>query len=301
LPVRPFWTLSLFSLLVAQLGVSQTTPAPSSTVTASSSGISQSSLATTCSPGPLEIDGNQIWVDQQGTGDVTVVFEPGFGNDSSVWSEIASKIRAAGVRTFVYDRAGMGKSTIDTSTPYSLSNDVHILRTALERCGIHAPVVLVGHSYGGAISLMAASEDTDIRGMVLVDAVVPNVWLPSVVERNLAAMRAQYAEIREQAPAMAKVAIPFAEAMLETAKTINTLRMADSLPVIDIVAEKGMNDPDSARIWRAAHQQFTAGAAHRELVMAMGSSHKVMLDQPELVMNSILKMIETVKATDKPH
>jgi hypothetical protein len=29
--------------------------------------------------------------------------------------------------------------------------------------------------------------------------------------------------------------------------------------------------------------------------MAMGSSHKVMVDQPDLVVNSILKMIETVR------
>jgi pimeloyl-ACP methyl ester carboxylesterase len=293
LRLRPFWTLSVGSVLLAQVAGLPVRSAMPNTIAAS-----QSNVEGVCAEKTLEIEGNQIWVDRDGGGSITVVFEAGFGNDSSVWAEIAPKIRAAGVRTFVYDRAGMGNSTINASTPYSLANDVHILRTALERCGVHGPIVFVGHSYGGAIGLLTASQDADIRGMVLLDAVVPNVWTSTEVERNLAAMRPQYAEIREQAPELAKVAIPYAEAMPETAKTVNGLRVADSLPIIDIVAEKGQNNKDSAKIWRAAHEQFTAGAAHRELVTAAGSSHKVMKDQPGLVVSSILKMIEIVKAGD---
>src|SRR5262249_55712251 len=79
-----------------------------------------------CSQALLRVDGNQIWVNKQGAGELTVAFESGFGNDSSVWADIAPKIRAAGAQTFVYDRAGMGKSTIDTSAPYTIDNDVHI-------------------------------------------------------------------------------------------------------------------------------------------------------------------------------
>ena len=236
-------------------------------------------------------------MNEEGKGNITVVFESGFGNDSSVWSQITPKIQAAGVQTFVYDRAGMGKSTINTSTPYSIDNDVHILRSALANCHIKGPIVMVGHSYGGAISLLAASEDPDIAGLVLIEAVVPNVWTPTEVENNLKMMRPQYDEIREKAPELAKVAIPFAEAMPDTAKKVNALRVSDVLPIIDIEAEKGQNTPESTQTWREAHKQFTSGNPHREFVMAMGSSHKVMVDQPDLVVKSILKMIETVRGT----
>jgi hypothetical protein len=99
-----------------------------------------------CSPAVLAVDGHPIWVDKQGAGRVTVAFEAGFGNDSSVWAELAPKIRAAGAQTFVYDRAGKGKSTIDTRAPYSIDNDVHILRTAWTACGVTGPIVLVGHA-----------------------------------------------------------------------------------------------------------------------------------------------------------
>ena len=234
-------------------------------------------------------------MDEEGKGNITVVFESGFGNDSSVWSQITPKIQAAGVQTFVYDRAGMGKSTINTSTPYSIDNDVQILRSALAHCHIEGPIVMVGHSYGGAISLLAASEDPDIAGLVLIEAVVPNVWTPTEVENNLKMMRTQYDEVREKAPDLAKVAIPWAEATPDTAKKVNALRVSDVLPIIDIEAEKGQNTPESTQTWREAHKQFTSGNPHREFVMAMGSSHKVMADQPDLVVNSILKMIETVR------
>src|ERR1039458_5209115 len=93
---------------------------------------------------------------------------------------------------------------------------------------------MVGHSYGGAISLLAASEDPDIAGLVLIEAVVPNVWTPTEVENNLKMMRPQYDEISEKAPDLAKVAIPWAEAMPDTAKKVNSLRVSDVLPIIDI-------------------------------------------------------------------
>lgn len=249
-----------------------------------------------CAETWLDINGNRIWVDKEGSGDVTVVFEAGFGNDSSVWSQIAPKIRASNVQTFVYDRAGLGKSAINTHTPYSLDNDVHILRSALSACGVTGPIVFVGHSYGGAIGLVAASEDLQIRALVLLDAVVPGVWPKSEVEKNLAAMRPQYDEIRAQAPNLAKVAIPYAEALPQTAERVNSVPVSDALPIVDIVAEKGMNDPESARIWLDAHEKFAAGHPARKHILAVGSSHKVMADQPDLVVNSIQNVLGKVSA-----
>lgn len=248
-----------------------------------------------CAQQLLNIDGNQIWVDKEGEGNVTVVFEAGFGNDSTAWSSITPRIRGAGIQTFVYDRAGMGKSTINTTTPYSLDNDVHLLRTALNMCGIKGPIVMVGHSYGGAISLMTAAEDDRIKGLVLVDAVVPGVWPKTEVDKNLVMMRSQYDELRAKAPALAKVAIPWAEAMPVTAKRIDAIHVPEAMPIIDIVAEKGQSNPDSAKIWREAHAKFLANNSHREYVLAVGSSHKVMVDQPDLVVKEIQKMLRKAK------
>jgi pimeloyl-ACP methyl ester carboxylesterase len=249
---------------------------------------------TKCGPDILPINGNRIWARKQGAGRVTVVFEAGFGNDSSVWNEVEPRIRADGVQTLVYDRAGMGHSTIDTHRGYTLDNDVQILRTVLADCGISKPVVFVGHSYGGAIGLAASVQDPRIRGLVLLDAVVPGVWSQHEVEKNLASMRPQYDDIRKQAPDLAKVAIPWAEAMPRTANEINALDVPDDIPIIEIAAEKGQTDPASATAWRAAQTNFVAGHPARSFVLAKGSSHKVMKDKPDLVVSAIQQMIQRV-------
>lgn len=251
--------------------------------------------APVCAQAVLPIGGDRIWVDKQGAGSVTVAFEAGFGNDSSVWAQIAPRIRAAGAQTFVYDRAGMGKSTIDDAAPYSIDHDVHILRTAWTSCGIAGPIVMVGHSYGGGMAVVAASEDARIRGLVLLDAVVAGTFGHGELDKNLATMRAQYDEIRAQAPALAKVAIPWAEALTATVGRIDGVRVSPQLPIIDIVAEHGQSSPEATQVWRDAHAAFTANQPAREYILAAGSSHKVMLDKPDLVIDAIRRMIGKIQ------
>lgn len=248
-----------------------------------------------CAAQTLAIEAQRIWVDAQGGGDITVVFEAGFGNDASVWAAIAPRVRAMGVRTLAYDRAGMGHSSLDASQPYSIGHDAQVLQSVLDACRVASPVLFVGHSYGGAIGLLASTRDHRIRSLVLLDAVVPGAWPESEVAKNVQAMRAQYDEIREKAPELAKVAIPFAEAMTATASTINALQVPTALPIVDIVAEKGQHDADSAATWVAAHRAFDTAGPSRRYVLAAGSSHKVMVDRPDLVVQSIGEAIEMLR------
>jgi pimeloyl-ACP methyl ester carboxylesterase len=247
-----------------------------------------------CAQRTIPIDSNQIWADLEGQGKTTVVFEAGFGNDSSVWAKITPKIRAAGVRTLVYDRPGMGRSTFTTKTRYSLQNDALTLKTLLTACNITAPIVFVGHSYGGAIGLFDAQTDNRIAGLVLVDAVVPHVNPPAEIAANLAQMRAQYEDILIEAPNLARVAIPFAEKFTATNQTIDAIQIPNTLPVIDIVAGNGRPNPAAQQAWEKAHADFAKAKPNREEIMASQSKHKVMDDNPDLVIRAILKMVSQV-------
>jgi pimeloyl-ACP methyl ester carboxylesterase len=261
---------------------------------------------TRCDGSLLDIDGNKIWAHRQGTGSPTVVFESGFGNDSTVWTSLEKKVRERGFQTFVYDRAGLGKSTISASAVYSIDNDAHILSTALKKCSINGPIVLVGHSYGGAISLVFAEKNQDVKsqkvesqqvknpevkGLVLLDAVVPGVWGHGELEKNLATMRSQYEEIRKQAPELAKVAIPWAEALPKTTQRVDGVALPASLPIIDIVAENGQNSPTSAAVWQEAHKRFVGANPNRTYILAEGSSHKVMNDKEPMVLDAIATIL----------
>ena len=244
-----------------------------------------------CAQRSIPIDGNRIWVDKQGQGPLTVVFDAGFGNDSGVWAKISPKIKAAGVSTLVYDRAGMGRSILATKTPFSIEHDALTLKSLLSTCSVAAPVILVGHSYGGAIALFDATNDSRIVGVVLIDAMVPHAFPRREIDANIAKMRAQYEDILIQAPALARVAIPFAEKFAITNQHIDTLRISNTLPIIDIVAGHGQKDPAAQAIWQDAHAKFVKGNPKREEIVAPDSKHKVMEDDPGLVVKAILKMI----------
>ena len=233
----------------------------------------------------------------EGAGTPTVVFETGNGNDSGVWAEIAPRIRAAGARTFLYDRAGMGRSE-PASQPYSIDDEVEALRSALTSCGIDGPIVLAAHSYGGFISLLLASLDERVAGLVLVDANIPAFFSEAEVALILAEYRPQYDQLREQAPGLAATLIPIMEAYPATAARLRSVAIPASLPIVDIVAEHSWaTTPTSATAMREAHAAFVAESSARESVFAAGSSHNVMRDAPDLVVAAIVRTLGLVEAS----
>lgn len=244
-----------------------------------------------CAGASMDIGGRHLWVDVEGQGKLTVVFESGGGNDSTVWADITPRIRAAGARTFVYDRAGLGRSDLGPD-PYSADDEVKALRNALTHCDIAGPIIIAAHSYGGLLSLLTAAQDKRVIGVVLIDALVPKATPKSEVDAILAEYRPQYAELRAQAPELAKAMIPFMEAYPMSIAHLDAAKIPLHLRIIDIVAEHTVsNTVHTAEIWYKAHNEFVANNKSREKILAIGSSHKVIKDQPELVVTAIVRMI----------
>ncbi len=104
----------------------------------------------------------------RGEGSVTVIFDSGLSDWSSIWALVQPQT-ATRTRACTYDRAGMGYSDPSNrpSTPFNIVDD---LRNLLKAAGIRAPVVLVGHSLGGFnMKLFAATHPSEVAGLVLVD------------------------------------------------------------------------------------------------------------------------------------
>lgn len=261
--------------------------------------VPQAPVAPTCAAQTVAVDGLPLWVDLQGQGETTVVFESGNGNDSTVWDALEPQVRALGVRTFRYDRRGYGRSAHFAGETYTVEMDLSTLQGALTACGITGPIVAVAHSYGGGLAVMTARRDRRIKGLVLVDAVVPGVSTPKIVRETLAEVRPQYAEVRKEAPDLARTVIPIMEAWGQTMDRVNATPVSRTLPIIDIVADGGGGGkkPEMTAHWRKAHRRFVAAApASRTFVDAVGSGHKVMKDKPELIVEAIRQMLGRVQA-----
>jgi pimeloyl-ACP methyl ester carboxylesterase len=103
----------------------------------------------------------------------TVILEAGSGDFSLEWSLVQPGV-AKFARVCSYDRAGDGWSELGPH-PRTMHQIVYELRTLLDKAGVKAPLVLVGHSYGGwLVRLYAATYPTEIAGMVLVEAGADN-------------------------------------------------------------------------------------------------------------------------------
>ncbi|MGO4532332.1 alpha/beta fold hydrolase [Paenibacillus sp. 2TAF8] len=112
-------------------------------------------------------DGRKLHYMSKGAGELTVVFESGMGVSRSAWGLVVPTI-AEHARTVVYDRAGAGRSDVDSS-PRTLARIAEDLNELLAAMG-PGPIILVGHSWGGPIVRVAAASNLSrLQGIILVD------------------------------------------------------------------------------------------------------------------------------------
>src|SRR5437660_11237876 len=90
----------------------------------------------------------------------TIVFCPCIGADGSCFSKVCPALQAGGHEVIAV-QYGLG----------SFEEDVVTVKRTLNRVG--SPVLLVGHSYGGA-TITAAGVDKRVAGLVYIAAVAPD-------------------------------------------------------------------------------------------------------------------------------
>ncbi|QNA82611.1 alpha/beta hydrolase [Sphingomonas sp. So64.6b] len=118
----------------------------------------------------VEVSGIRLWTHKSGVGRHPVVFVPGAGGvglDFFLAHERVAKFTTA----VVYDRAGTGWSA-DIALPRSTTEVTDELRTFLSVIGVQSPVVLVGHSLGGAyVQRYAQRFPDEVAAMLLIEPI----------------------------------------------------------------------------------------------------------------------------------
>src|SRR5438874_8487484 len=114
-------------------------------------------------------DGLNLVCEVRGRGDTALVFLHGWCGDREYWKHQADAF-AADYRVVTLDQAGHGESGKDRKawTAASLAGDVEAVVKAL---GLKR-VILVGHSMGGPVALLAAKRMPDtVVGVIGVDTI----------------------------------------------------------------------------------------------------------------------------------
>jgi pimeloyl-ACP methyl ester carboxylesterase len=230
----------------------------------------------------------------------------------------------------------------DGPLPRTSETIVAELHRLLVNMGIHGPLVLVGHSFGGYnVRLYASKYPKDVAGMVLVDASHEDQdeRLPAELTRESFGQRLQY-RLAPFAAGMGLLRLagigmgpdpkrlaPWAKEYAEQIRfwsggyraamselqsfptSASQLRAVDrtlNLPLVVLSAGKqeampGMSPEMMATmraVWDTLQREEAALSPQGVRIIATESPHYIALTQPELVVDAIRNVVETVRRTD---
>jgi pimeloyl-ACP methyl ester carboxylesterase len=261
--------------------------------------------ARTESPAPGEhiaVGPYQVQVAQQGSGRYTVIFESGFGTDLRAWRKVAPEV-AKSAHTVAYSRAGHGSSDARPEARTILQSSLE-LDQLVASAKLKPPFILVGHSYGGLLARAFAVRHPDwVAGMVLVDP-ADERFNPAL--RRLDAKRAidddkQFAAI---VPAKFKPELALLQPVLDAGVLPAPLdgRLPD-VPVVVLTSVRQAEKPmfflesvEAVAIKRDLHADFLRRFSDGSQVLTMKSGHNIQLEEPELVVAAVNKVIAAAQA-----
>ena len=220
----------------------------------------------------------------------TIVLDAGGGLDSSYWDTFVPElVKRTGSQVITYDRAGFGGSD-DVSGPWNVHSATRDLEVGLEKLHATHRVILVSHSLAGEIATYLVGQHPDwFIGAVLVDANVPDYFTDEAIARGQVLYAPMLAQIRAAPPTKSgRQLLALSGSFVATSREFHAKTWPDSVPAIVIVSEKTpLEDPADAQWWRDSHAQFAKHAPNRQLVTAVGSSHDVAHDRPEVILKAI--------------
>jgi pimeloyl-ACP methyl ester carboxylesterase len=254
----------------------------------------------------IDIGRHRLHATVFGSGEPTVVIEPGFGGRAEHWRDIAGEL-AGDVTVLTYDRAPYGDSgpAADARTPRDIAGD---LAGVLDGLAITGPLVLVGHSSGGqCLRTFAAGRLDRVAGMVLVDSsheaqrsllwpalpwkirllgklMVPLIYL-SVRGGSLAARRSMAREFRALNK-QSRADIALGPGALGDTPLVVLTRPADG----QLSAQHGWD------IWNRLHQELAGLSRNSRHVVAAKPGHYIHLAEPELVLASIRDVVASARS-----
>jgi len=235
----------------------------------------------------------------------TVVLEAGLSQGAETWDKVRAEI-AKFARVCTYDRAGSGTSDVSPQplkTSQQIVNDLHNL---LDRAGVTAPFVLVGHSFGGlTVRLFAAKYPSEVTGMVLIDAVHEDEaqkWLemmPIEIRQKLESlggtqtMGVEKVSLQEITSRMRSANRRSDIPLIVLARGKASYNAEDYPPVLRFLAPQG----EELRI--RMQKDLAAKSTKGKIIFAEKSGHFIQQDEPELVIESIRQVVEATKSKGK--
>jgi pimeloyl-ACP methyl ester carboxylesterase len=253
----------------------------------------------------ITVGAYQVQMAEQGSGRYTVIFESGFGTGLGAWRKVAPEV-AKTARTVTYSRAGYGTSD-PRPEPRTIGQSSAELDQLVASAHLAPPFILVGHSYGGLLARAFAARHPDwVAGMVLVDP-TDERFNPAL--RKLDAKRAldDDKQFAAMVPAKFQPELKLLQPVLDAGSLPAPLdaKLPD-VPVVVLTsvqqAEKPMfflESVEAVAIKRDLHADFLRQFSDGSQVLTLKSGHNIQLEEPELVIAAVNRVIAAADARKK--
>lgn len=245
----------------------------------------------------IEVGGHQLHFAVWKGKEPAILFEAGGGDDMTTWKTVLAPIyRATGATLITYDRAGFGRSGLD-STRISLGQQVADLKTGLDKLQLSSRYLLVGHSFGGYLSTLFASRyPQQVKGAVLLDA----NHVAYYTDARVRAFQTQHATLKAQFRQAEPGKYWMLVDALQHSRELRAHPFPTTIPVVDILAQNPpVGSASEHADWNKAHREFVQEAANRKLLLATGSGHYVMRDSSALVVKTVVDLYQRIRTAEQ--
>jgi pimeloyl-ACP methyl ester carboxylesterase len=224
------------------------------------------------------------------TSEYTIILESGGGKYSTAYQEIQDKLaNLSGIRVISYDRSGFGQSELGPDD-FNAVDEVDALKKCLEAQGFKDKFILVGHSYGGfLIQLFTVRYPELVSGLVLIDPM--NVKFIDIFGLdNLNAVTPYFENPTKNHEKAGNRMVDFSP------KFVEVMRDEELPPQIPALLITAGNAPFSEKVWRKCHEEMVMGSEKHQLIIAEGNNHDILDENPELVLNAIIELVNRTKS-----
>lgn len=310
-------------LILEVLALTSVMPVVADNATPAAS-VATPSAATGDFAGLVEIgNGRRLYLACRGSGRPTVILEAGYRSPATVWSDdlvfpddprtMVFEGVASFTRVCLYERPGVAAIVADdlqpsrsdpAPMPRTVEAIVADLHTLLQVAEVPGPYVLVGHSLGGLmVRLYQATYPNEVAGLVLVDAFPEQLREQLTPEHWRAFLAANAIMPPEMADYAGYETIDFAaatESMAQAAAAhplppLPLFVLARGQPLGPTEEQLGFSPEVLETAWRAAAEDLAALSPRSRFLVAPESSHYIQLDEPELVIGAIARVVTALR------
>jgi len=256
----------------------------------------------------------RMYINCSGTGSPALILESGLGDSSIAWAAIQPAL-SKNTRVCSYDRLGVGYSD-DVSEPRDAARISSELHNLLDNAHIPGPYVLMGHSIGGLyVREFAMQFPKEVAGLILVDATPPYLEKNPLFAHEVPTVpqwlvRAAFAigavrltgrcshrfnnaqfdrlEAEDQCRMRYKESAAELESFDDSSAEVTRKPLTATVPLLIFSHDPefhvdSLQDRMSQQEWSKLQEQYKLLSQQSERIIAISSTHYVMVDRPDLV------------------